>query len=521
MVAARLLTAISVFLSKLLSLIRFKLSRRFIFKAVVVVALLLILVIRFIFASNLLIDRNEQQQTAIQSVVNISSLVEQDIARNIEHYDQSLRTLANQVVFRRVMGRSEAAATPPIFEPSLKHDGFESQFVLDENGDIVFYSESAKPRQAHFADRDYFLIHKNANADVGLYISRPLRSRLRNGEWMIVLSRRINQLDGGFAGVVAQAFELDNFRRLFGKVILTENDSISLFNMDGTVLVRWPFDEAKLGQKFQNMPSLQSIDEAPDGHIVRTSSSDGTYQFRDYRRIGNTSLIESVGMSIPDTRDMWFYTAALSFAIYVGLCLAVLGLTLQFESELKRRQAAEDSLSLMATTDDLTDLANRRKFDEVFALEWQRAERANVVLSVLMLDVDFFKAYNDTYGHQAGDRALRCIADNIAASINRPGDLAARYGGEEFAIILPATNQAGALHIAETIRERVLNLALPHKEGHYGVVTVSAGVASVSPRQATDPAELLRAADDALYEAKASGRNRVAASSNAPIRLVG
>jgi diguanylate cyclase (GGDEF)-like protein/PAS domain S-box-containing protein len=180
--------------------------------------------------------------------------------------------------------------------------------------------------------------------------------------------------------------------------------------------------------------------------------------------------------------------------------------------ELKLKGALEQ-MERMATTDGLTGLANRRHFDDVADKEWRRCGREHQPLSVLLLDVDHFKLFNDHYGHLAGDRCLRVIASQLAADTRRPGDLAARYGGEEFLVLMPHTERTGALRVAECIRKLVLDLAIAHERSPTpSVVTVSIGVATAWPDPEKGPksvSTLLAAADTALYQAKSGGRNRV------------
>jgi diguanylate cyclase (GGDEF)-like protein/PAS domain S-box-containing protein len=184
----------------------------------------------------------------------------------------------------------------------------------------------------------------------------------------------------------------------------------------------------------------------------------------------------------------------------------------QAREELARARAAAEAanreLAILSTTDSLTGLANRRRFDETLQAEWQRGARAARPLSLAMLDVDWFKRYNDHYGHQAGDECLRALAGVLGAQAHRISDLAARYGGEEFAVIAPDTDAAGMLRLAESIHTALEALALPHAESPLGRVTVSIGLAVLVPGDAASPAALLRLADEALYRAKAQGRNR-------------
>jgi two-component system, chemotaxis family, response regulator WspR len=167
-------------------------------------------------------------------------------------------------------------------------------------------------------------------------------------------------------------------------------------------------------------------------------------------------------------------------------------------------------LSRLSTIDGLTGLANRRRFDEALEQECRRARREGAPLALLMTDVDFFKKYNDSYGHQGGDECLRRVASVLALGARRPADLAARYGGEEFALVLPHTTVEGATIVAETLRAGVAGLNLLHQSSSVAShVTLSLGVAIAEPEDAhLAPQPLIERADAALYEAKRSGRNR-------------
>ena len=171
--------------------------------------------------------------------------------------------------------------------------------------------------------------------------------------------------------------------------------------------------------------------------------------------------------------------------------------------------AANIELQKMASLDGLTGIANRRSFDEAMHTEWQRGQRDKAPLSLVLCDIDCFKRFNDTYGHQAGDTCLKAAAAMLAAQLKRPADLAARYGGEEFAVVLPATNLDGALRMAAQCRAGMEALAIAHSGGPGGLVTLSIGVASVIPAPGDTMEHLIARADKALYAAKNGGRNRV------------
>ena len=173
-------------------------------------------------------------------------------------------------------------------------------------------------------------------------------------------------------------------------------------------------------------------------------------------------------------------------------------------------EAANERLKELSRVDGLTGIANRRRLDEELLREWRRLGRKELPLSVILCDIDHFKYYNDTYGHQKGDDCLVKVAQAIKKSVNRPADLATRYGGEEFCIVLPETTQEGAAILAEIIRENIKDLKIEHSSSPVSKwVTLSLGVASLIPDQNGQPLVLLQAADRALYQAKGNGRDRV------------
>ena len=180
-----------------------------------------------------------------------------------------------------------------------------------------------------------------------------------------------------------------------------------------------------------------------------------------------------------------------------------------------RVDQANRATRMQALRDGLTGLANRRCFDQTIEREFRRATRNGLPLSLIMMDIDHFKDFNDHYGHPAGDACLRAISAAVQNVLHRPGDLAARFGGEEIAVLLPETDVGGAAQVVEEMRACVSSLAIRHETSPYGVVTLSAGVASWRPGQPATSAWLLEVADAALYAAKARGRNTFTVHQNA------
>ncbi len=243
----------------------------------------------------------------------------------------------------------------------------------------------------------------------------------------------------------------------------------------------------------------------------------------------NDGLWNKDGASVAFVLRPFFYqTRAFQVLAVIGVFLLGAGVAMIRVRQLKHHQRllqrlvnerteelakANKELHRLADLDGLTGIANHRHFEEFYQREWRRCQRDASPMSVIMADVDFFKSFNDTYGHQAGDDCLRAVASALSNGIHRPSDLVARYGGEEFVLVLGDTPEAGALHVAEQLRHGVEAMRIPHSGGVTGFVTISAGVVSDVPHVGDESAELIGRADAALFEAKRSGRNCVKVSS--------
>jgi diguanylate cyclase (GGDEF)-like protein/hemerythrin-like metal-binding protein/PAS domain S-box-containing protein len=214
----------------------------------------------------------------------------------------------------------------------------------------------------------------------------------------------------------------------------------------------------------------------------------------------------------------WVSTSKIPFIDHNGEIIGIIGISLDITEKKRadlliqelvyRLEMEKNYAQKCATTDGLTGIANRRHFDETFTREYLRARRYGSLLSLILVDIDYFKKFNDGYGHLVGDECLQAIARTLQSSIGRPADFVARYGGEEFAVILPETSKNGAAIVAEKLRKAVLSLQIPHNFSEIDAcVTISLGVVTVHDITTTSTERLLQEADEALYEAKASGRN--------------
>jgi diguanylate cyclase (GGDEF)-like protein len=272
------------------------------------------------------------------------------------------------------------------------------------------------------------------------------------------------------------------------------------------MLMRVPFSEGDVGRNVTSTGVLKRAQTAYAGDFEGMAASDGVSRLFSFRRVGVFPLILTVGTSTAQIYAGWRQEAWSIGAVVLILAGATIGLALFAARELRKRTAVEADLALMATTDSLTGLSNRRSFDDALAREWQRAVRDRSPISLLMIDADHFKAYNDRYGHQAGDDALAAIAVSISASTRSVPDMAARYGGEEFAILLPGASSDEAAYVADRVHESLSGL-MTSTSGGPPIPTVSIGVASCETTASCAPADLVTRADRALYEAKRNGRN--------------
>ncbi|MFC0388112.1 GGDEF domain-containing protein [Muricoccus vinaceus] len=463
----------------------------------------------------LLDARADAWRQAKEASLNLARALEQDIARNLLSFDLSLQGTAGALHLPGLDQATPQVRYMALFDRAATAEYLGSILVLDPDGAVVASSRTLGRAPINVADRDYFRIHRD-QPDAGLFISRPYQSRLRSGDPSIAISRRLTGADGRFEGVIMGALRLAFFQDLFGKLNLGSEGLVALVRTDGVVVARLPGGERQPERDVGDTDTFRRMASGRDGQFVGHSPIDGVERLYTFRRVGDFPLLLTVGLSTADIHAAWWRKMERLGSILVLLCGATIALCLLFQREMLRRLAAESALTsaaerlaVMAATDSLTGLANRRQFDAVLAKEWRRAIRNGTSFSLLLVDADCFKAYNDLYGHQQGDEVLRRIAGCIRAALLRPADTGARYGGEEFAVLLPDTDMLGAWNIAERIRCALEARKMPHDGSPSGWVTASIGMATAQPQIGQEPAVLVEEADRALYEAKRGGRNRV------------
>ena len=381
--------------------------------------------------------------------------------------------------------------------------------VINKEGHAVLASSGLVDQSYNLADRPYFQVHRD-RADVGLYLSQPFRSRLRNDEPTIAISRRISDANGAFAGVVVAAIKLKHFQTLFSRIHLGASSALSLVNAEGVVLMRDPSTDGKgdIGHDVSRGVNFGVAKTSTSGSHVADAAIDGVERLISFGWVEGYPLLVNVSVSTTQILAGWWHQAIVVCGSSLVVCGAVVALALGLRRKIDQLETAKYALFQAASTDQLTGLANRREFDALVGREWQRALRERTRLAVLMIDADHFKRVNDEFGHAEGDDVLKAVALAIRDSLKRPGDVAARYGGEEFAIVLPNTDSRGALTVAETVREAVASASQEARGKGRAGVTVSIGAASMVPSATETPARLIETADRALYEAKRRGRNQ-------------
>ncbi|NUW57007.1 GGDEF domain-containing protein [Cronobacter turicensis] len=396
-------------------------------------------------------------------------------------------------------------------------------FVYDANGDWIATSASVIPAQGNSADRDYFRWHTQ-HSDTGIHIGHVIRSR-STGDLVVPVSVRLNNREGRFRGVLLATVKLDYFRQFYGYYEMGPSDTLGITFADSTVLYVRPFPDSYINRTLSSSPLFtRMLKIAPTGGGAWKSAIDGVPRIFGYATLERYPLVVSAGYDVDELRAAWWRnnipTLALN-AVLLGvvlifgvLVLRQIRASLRYQRELISLQddltRSNHILQDLALLDGLTGLANRRQFDIYLEQCITRAQATGAPVSLVMCDIDYFKIYNDTQGHVAGDACLKAVGDILRHLPLHNTDRVARYGGEEFAIILPGADAHAAQRVALRALEAIHHARLSHPATprEEKVLTISAGAATVTDGDVNG--ETLKSrADDALYQAKRAGRNCV------------
>ena len=387
-----------------------------------------------------------------------------------------------------------------------------SLFFYEEGG---WQMATSQPNavKVNDANSTFFRHHRTIDDD-RLFIGKPFRNA-DDGAWLITASRRINKPDGSFGGVLAATIEASYFSTFYSSFSTGKDTRILLFANDGTLLARYPHSDYQIGRNFK-INSFSANEKADETSGTRRiiSPIDGTDRLCSFHKLGRLPLTMVYSVPFAEVIKEWRQALFVRVPLVLALAGFLIIVGLRLAANARTYQVSEINLFKLARTDALTGLLNRRSFDESIQFAWRRCVAADKPLSILMIDVDCFKAFNDAHGHLAGDLCLQIVATAVQQSVHFPDDLVVRYGGEEIAVILPDTASERAFLVAERIRVAILDLNVPHVNSAVSNrLTVSIGCSTVlGSTSSAEPVDLLLDADRSLYKAKAGGRNRVVAS---------
>ncbi len=377
--------------------------------------------------------------------------------------------------------------------------------LITRQGDVRLLTTAEQARSANVADREFFAAWREGRAN-GLYVSGPVKERL-GGRWIIPVSMPLENAGGDVVLAVAMV-GLDHLEAQHDEARPKPNGSVALVRDDGVMLSRTPFLETVLGQSIANSPVFARHVRGQTRGLLLTSGNltDGVERLVSFNRLAGYPVIVSVSSGLDDALEGWVKNTIFRVVILLAGSAVVCAIVWKLDRALALYAAARRELELQASTDELTGLANRRSFLAQGAREVERALRYSRQLSLLMVDVDHFKAVNDRHGHAAGDRLLREFAE-ILRMFARNTDVCARVGGEEFAVLLVETGGREAQMVAERLCERIRQTRFA-VQGATAGITASIGQASLGGASQSLES-LYKAADQALYMAKRLGRDRV------------
>ncbi len=427
--------------------------------------------------------------------------------------------------------------------------GLDTLLVAQPDGNVVCSPQPlAKP--INLADSSYF---RQALASGNFVVGDSSVGHVSHRR-VLPTALPVHAADGRVRYVVVAERELNWIASTLRRQRFSDATITTLVDGDGIILARMPDDGQLLEQQLPLREVLHRVLTESSG-VVEARGLDGRLRYFGFTTLGSRPNNINVIVSVPESEVLgpvrrFMISNAIQFGVAAGLIFVILWFGLgrwvvaplarllqlmrrvgegdlslrvgrlggsaeltvigeNFDRMLDTLEGANERLKHLSDMDGLLGIPNRRVFDENIEKEWRRAAREGSQLSLLMLDIDFFKNYNDTYGHLAGDRALKRVAVAIGAVLKRPGDMVARYGGEEFVVLLPQTDEMGADDIARAIQDELSQLEIEHKASRISNrLTVSIGMATAWPLQEGGQEALIRAADQALYAAKHAGRNR-------------
>jgi len=454
---------------------------------------------------------------AISSRQDVVDSTEQVLRRMDSAVEEQTRRLFRMVdVFLGVADQwiADHPQTDPRTDPAFlrlvenfrAHTGHSVEIRLaSEDGTLYPVGAMQPPALRALVDKDYFRAAVSGDPR-DFHIGAP-ETDSANGVWRIPVAHRLTRATPALTALVA-GIELPTLVSLYEEVRIRPQGAIVLLRRDGTLLARAPNDERLLGKSLAGGQLYREfLPRAERGFaLLERTATDAREKYVAYSMLDDLPLLMVVSAATADVLAPWRRQMTVVTLLAAGISIAALLVMARLARALGELSARNDELRRLATTDQMTGVRNRRHFLSLFAHEFARARRHREPLSLMLLDLDFFKQINDGYGHAAGDEALRSFAEAAAACL-REMDVLGRLGGEEFAILLPGTMTEQAQAVGERVRKAVARIAI-EAEGGTVRFTTSIGLTLVDDEDDTIDAVLARA-DAALYTAKAAGRNRL------------
>lgn len=376
--------------------------------------------------------------------------------------------------------------------------------IVSKSGGLQYVPRLSSSNLADVSDRDYFTAQSDTSKK-GFMLGQPVKGRFSE-KWIIPVSMPIST-PSEHAAVIFAAIDLERITGLHELSRIKQNGTVTILSDKGVIVARAPFDERMIGGSIMAYPEFSNLIQKDSGFFFNSGqTTDGIPRKVCFARLKDYPLLIAVSSGVDEVLLPWKKQASSLVFFSFFVTIFVFFLWHRLLEAIRQREEAHAKLEFQAKTDALTGLPNRRSFLEALGAELERATRYSRPLSVLMIDVDFFKKINDNYGHATGDEVLKALGSFLSGTI-RTTDIAGRIGGEEFCVFLPEADANAAMDAAERLRSGFENVRT--ESGNQTVAaTLSIGVSEISPSD--DGAEsIMDKADKALYKAKSSGRNRV------------
>lgn len=458
-------------------------------------------------------DRRQEILNAAKTMQSLAMVLSKEADSTLALAETVLSNLVKDLDLRRLDALSDAQNIHKVLDrqhrimqgageaPSFAH-----LFIVGPDGSVVANSVTYPPPKVRVTERDFFVYHRD-HPSSELHISQPEYSHVTQ-ERIIFLTKRLEDQSGTFLGVIGIHLKLHHFDHIYGSLGLPPGGTVTVIRSDGWGVYRYPLAESFFKKSIEDHAGFQKMMGQRAGYLdIVKSPYDDVLRVAGFYASDKYPLLSIVTVTHDSILINWLRnTIQISMMAGVGvLFIIALGV-------FSYRQLGHLNYALeLSSHDSLTGLRNRRAFDDRIGEEWRRAIRGAYPVSLLFVDVDFFKLYNDAYGHRAGDKCLIKIAQAMEKDFVRGGEFVARYGGEEFVVLLPNTDLNEAEKSAAHLLKAVQNLQIEHKQSSVSAyVTVSIGIASLAPVQNMNKDDLIEMADSALYAAKHAGRNQCA-----------